>query len=63
MDTSRLAAVWRDELEDDYAVAAVTGTVALALATMGRASDPADAQAQATAMWQARDRGRFGAAA
>jgi len=63
MDTSRLVAVWRDEAEDDYAVAAVTGTVALALATMGRADDPADAQAQAEAMWQARDRGRLGVAA
>ena len=63
MDTARLGAVWRDELEDDYAVAAVTGTVALALATMGRTSDPADAQAQATAMWLARNRGQLGAAA
>jgi anthranilate phosphoribosyltransferase len=63
MDTSRLAAVWRDEIEDDYAVAAVTGTVALALATMGRATSPEDAQAQATAMWLSRDRGRLGAAA
>jgi len=63
MDTARLVALWRDELDDDYAVAAVTGTVALALATMGRASTPADAQAQAEAMWQGRDRGRLGVAA
>ena len=63
MDTSRLTAVWRGDVEDDYAVAAVTGTVALALATMGRAGNPAEAQAQAEAMWQARDRGRLGVAA
>jgi len=63
MDNGRLIAVWRGDIEDDYAVAAVTGTAALALATMGRASDPEDAQAQATALWQARDRGRLGAAA
>ncbi len=63
MDTGRLLAVWRGELEDDYAEAAVTGTAALALGTMNQASDPDDAQAQAEAMWQARDRGRLGAAA
>jgi anthranilate phosphoribosyltransferase len=63
MDSSRLVALWRGELDDDYAVAAVTGTAALALATLGRAADPATAQAQAEALWQARDRGRLGVAA
>ncbi|UCH74066.1 MAG: glycosyl transferase family protein [Rhodospirillales bacterium] len=63
MDIARLKAVWADDAADDYAEAAITGTLAIALKTLGRATDPTDAQQQAEAMWQARDRACIGIAA
>ena len=61
MSLARLAGVWSGKITDDYADAAITGTLAIALHQLGRASDPATAQAKATEMWQARDRGRLAA--
>ncbi len=63
MDISRLVGFWRGEVEDDYATAAVTGTLAIALHTLGRAADPGAAQALAETLWAARDRDRLKAAA
>lgn len=59
MSLDRLAAVWDGSEEDAYAVAAVIGTLALALRALGRAEDIAGAEALARRMWQARDRGRL----
>ncbi len=56
MDIARLVTVWNGEAADEYAEAAVTGTVAIALKTMGRAADIGEAQSQAEAMWKDRDR-------
>jgi anthranilate phosphoribosyltransferase len=61
MDINRLVAVWRGEDDDRYATAAITGTLALCLDLMGRAKSQADAQAQAEAMWSARNRERLAA--
>ncbi len=63
LDVSHLARVWAGTAEDDYGVAAVIGTVALTLHMMGRASDRLDAEAQAKALWHARNREKFQAAA
>lgn len=63
MDVTRLVSFWRGELEDDYAAAAVTGTLAIALRTLGRARDVEAAQGQAETLWQARDKGWLGIAA
>jgi len=63
LDLDRLAALWRGETADDYATAAVVGTLAIALATLGVERDPAAAQARAEALWRARDRARLAAAA
>lgn len=63
MDVSRLTALWNGDIADDYGEAAVTGTVAIALRTLGRAANIEDAQAQAEAMWSDRDRGNLGAVA
>ncbi|NDR56143.1 glycosyl transferase family protein [Aliiruegeria sabulilitoris] len=49
-----LAALWSGDAEDSFAEAIVTGTAALALLTMGRAASPAEADAQAQALWAAR---------
>lgn len=63
MDLSRLGALWRGEIEDDYAEAAVVGTLAIAVRTLGAAADIADAEARGKALWLARDRDRLAAAA
>ncbi len=63
MDIGRLIGLWRGEVVDDYASAAVTGTLAIALRTLGRAADPGAAQGLAETLWAARDRERLRAAA
>jgi anthranilate phosphoribosyltransferase len=63
MDIARLKAVWTGEAEDTYAEAAITGTLAIALKTLGQASDTAVAQERAESMWRARDRAGLGIAA
>jgi len=55
MDLARLPALWRGELQDEYAIAAVTGTLAIALRTLGAAKDMVSAQQQAEQIWAARD--------
>lgn len=63
MDIARLPRVWAGEDNDVYGVAAAIGTAAYVLRLMGRAENPADAVAQAQAMWDGRDTSRlFGAA-
>ncbi|MBT6095903.1 MAG: glycosyl transferase family protein [Rhodospirillaceae bacterium] len=61
MEIDRLVDVWKGDESDAYAIAAVTGTLALALHLMGRATDPADAQAQAEALWAERNREKLAA--
>ena len=63
MDLNQLKAVWSGEVEDEYAAAAVTGTMAIALKLMSRANSIDEAQAQALAIWQARDKANPGLAA
>ena len=54
MDVRRLAAVWRGDLRDSYAEAAVTGTAAIALVAIGEAQDVAEAQQLAQRLWDRR---------
>ncbi|MCC2098494.1 MAG: glycosyl transferase family protein [Hyphomicrobiales bacterium] len=63
MNLERLAAVWSGEIEDGYATAAITGTLAIALKALGEASTIEAAQARANSMWAARDRAQLLAAA
>ena len=63
MNVERLVAVWSGEAEDDYATAAVTGTLAITLRTLGRAKDMDAAKALAESLWRDRDRTRLGMAA
>jgi anthranilate phosphoribosyltransferase len=63
MDIDRLTALWNGEIADQYGVAAVTGTVAIALRTVGRAADIEEAQRLADDMWNDRDRSGFAAVA
>ena len=63
MDLSRLAAVWRGDVGDEYGEAAIVGTLAIALRTLGDADDARDAEAKARKLWNARARKRLAAAA
>jgi len=61
MDISRLAGLWQEEFEDEYATAAVTGTAAIALHLTGKADTIDAAEQLAKDMWQTRNRHRFNA--
>lgn len=63
MNLDRLLAVWRGEIENAYARAAVTGTLAIALHALSAATNMGEAQAKADALWEARDRNRLAAVA
>lgn len=54
LDPRRVAALWRGALSEPGPVATVTGTAAIALRLVGRASSIADAEARAKALWDAR---------
>lgn len=56
MNPERLLAVWRGEDTDAYALASITGTLAVTLRTMGRADSMVAAEAMAPEIWDARDR-------
>lgn len=58
----RLVALWRGELSLPAPEAMITGTVALALAALGRETDPAAAQSAAERMWHDRPRRKYPAA-
>jgi len=63
MELRDLAALWRGELRSDYAEAAVTGTLAIALKALGRAPTMEDAQSAAEALWRERDKAQLTAVA
>ena len=63
MDLSRLGRVWRGECVDEYAEAAITGTLAIALRALQVETEIADAEARAVDLWRSRDRSRLMAAA
>ncbi len=54
LQPEKLLAVWRGEVEDEFAQGAVTGTAAIALRLMGKASSVESASQQAKDMWQNR---------
>ena len=57
LDPARLAALWRGDRTDPSPVAAVTGTVAVALKLLGRAETMDAAEALAREMWESRSKG------
>jgi len=59
LDVTRLARLWRGEIDDEYAVAATTGTAAIALQLMGKADKPAQALELARSMWENRSRDKY----
>jgi len=63
MDIARLGRVWAGTDEDAYAIAAITGTLAIALKTMGKADTLENAQAMAEQIWNDRDKAHLPVAA
>jgi len=59
LDPARIVSVWRGNLVEPAAEAAVIGTAAIALATLGRVEPGVKADDMAAAMWQDRVRDRF----
>jgi len=55
MDIERLVQLWRGEIEDEYGMAAVIGTAAIALRTLGRADSISAAEELAAKLWETRD--------
>jgi anthranilate phosphoribosyltransferase len=56
MNVGDLAAMWRGDLDNDYGTASITGTMAIALKTMGKADSIAAAQTLAEDIWAMRDK-------
>jgi anthranilate phosphoribosyltransferase len=63
MNPQRLGQLWRGEIEDEYASAAVIGTLAITLKMMGNADNQQDAETMAAEMWNSRAKDKYGAAA
>ena len=63
MNPQRLGQLWRGEIEDEYASAAVIGTLAITLKMMGKADNQQDAETIAADMWNNRAKDKYGAAA
>jgi hypothetical protein len=59
MDVDRLQAVWSGAIDDDYAAAAITGTLGVALRSMGMADTVNTALETAKTMWSHRDKARL----
>ena len=54
MDPNRLRAIWSGDYQDDYADAAIQGTMAVILKLMAKADNQNDAMALAKALWEKR---------
>lgn len=63
MQPERLGALWRGEVEDEYAEAAVYGTAAIALRLLEKAGSVAEAQQMALEMWRNRNKQKYQATA
>lgn len=59
MNIEKLLRVWRGELDDEYGVAAVTGTAAIALKMLGKAPTTEAASALAQQLWLQRNREKY----
>jgi anthranilate phosphoribosyltransferase len=59
LDPAQLVKVWRGENQDEFAVAAVTGTAAVALKLLGKADTQETAQQLASDFWHCRAKDRF----
>jgi anthranilate phosphoribosyltransferase len=59
MDLARLPGLWRGDIDDEYATAAVVSTAAIALRLLGKAATADEALGLARTAWQGRTRERY----
>jgi len=59
MDPQRMLKVWQGNDSDEYAIASITGTAAIALKLTGHAKNIEEAQALAESMWHEREKQKF----
>ena len=62
LDPRQLALIWQGKSEDEFAIAAVIGTSAIALKLLGKADTQEQAQQRATDYWLARDKHKYAGA-
>lgn len=63
MNIARLKAIWSGEADDNYAEAAITGTLAIALKSWHGYDSAEKAQAEAETLWRNRNKAQLGIAA
>lgn len=59
LEPAQLIQLWRGEISDEFAVASVIGTTAIALKLTAKADSQESAQQLATEYWQCRDKSRY----
>ncbi|MBF0471621.1 MAG: glycosyl transferase family protein [Gammaproteobacteria bacterium] len=59
LKVEELQQVWQGRLEDSYATAAIIGTAAITLFTLGKAANRSEAEEMASTLWQERNRDRL----
>lgn len=59
LNPKRLIDVWNGNDDDEYAIASITGTAAIALKLLGRANSVSEAQELADSFWQNRQKLKF----
>jgi hypothetical protein len=55
LDVSRLAKLWRGEIEDEYGKASVLGTAAIALRILKKSNNLQEAELLSEKLWESRD--------
>ncbi len=56
MDINQLIALWHGEIKNEYGIASVTGTLAIALKLLGKANNIVSSQQLANEMWSKRNK-------
>ncbi len=59
LDPQQLAVIWQGKAEDEFAIASVIGTAAIALKLLGKADTQEQAQLLATHYWLGRDKEKY----
>ncbi|MFI3186884.1 MAG: glycosyl transferase, partial [Methylococcaceae bacterium] len=59
LDPQQLALIWQEKTEDEFALASIIGTAAIALKLLGKANTQEQAQKLATEYWLNRDKSKY----
>jgi anthranilate phosphoribosyltransferase len=59
LEPQQLALIWQGKTEDEFAIASILGTAAIALKLLGKADTQEQAHQLATEYWTSRDKQKF----